>query len=799
MGKIRLLPYFIIVIIISLTAFFALKLPEVKFDNDQSKWLPANHLTTLSHNKIEDIFGDNDSILVGMEFPDSGLLSVKNLKTISEFTKEIEEMKGVKDAKNLMNYDFIRNVDGDIEVKEIAENVPQDENDLNEMREKLTSWNMYKGHLYSDDFSSTTVTVNLSDNADDDEKKIVYEDVMNLKGKYEGDNVKIYITGNTVITDQLNDYMKSDLAVLLPVVIILLLLILAVSFKRISGVVLPILSVLIITIWTMGLTPILNQKISMISIIIPIILVAIGSAYGIHIMNHYIEGIKNKPGDLITKKEKRNIAIDSLKKIGLPVFLSALTTMAGFSTLAFVGLIPIRDFGILSSIGVFFGFIVTVTFIPSVLYVTARDTRKKKKNVEKKKTILDSLLGGASELILKKPVIILVVTSIITVIAVIGMFRVNVDNSFIEFFKKNSNIRISDDFLNRKLSGSYSLDLLVEGKNPGDLNHPSILKAIEGLGNYLTDKVPNVKKVVSYADLVKKMNESFNSDDGRNKKYYEIPADPEKYGLSTDDDLKSLITQYLMLYSGSTSDYMNDSLEPTAAKVTILLNSPKPEVLDRVEKEIKRYIHDEFPKDFTCSISGSAKVTNDVNQTVIHIKITNIIMSIIIVMLILMFTYLSFTCGLLSIIPITLSVIINFGVMGFLGIKLNMATAMISSITVGTGIDYTIHFISGYKFNIMKYNDSVLATKYTVASSGKAIVYNAISVAFGFAVLLFSNLYPLSDFGFLMCLSMLSSSLLAIFIVPVMFNILTPGFLYKQENAVFTGVKNILKGLIYEK
>ena len=730
--------------------------------------------------------------MIGIKAINSDILTIKNLKLIYDFTSELETIKNVRNVSNLLNTDFIQNKNGNIEVEKISDRPPVSEEEIIDIKNKLVSWEVFKGHLYSEDFTSTTLTVNLLTGINESDTEVVCREIINIKEKYNGKSLEIYLTGDPIIDTEMNKYMEKDLGLLLPLIIIVLLIVLFFAFKNIKGMILPLLSVGISVIWTIGLIPLINMNLTIITAIIPVIIIAIGSAYGIHLVNNYLEEIRNSNASFLTRKIKIEYVINTLKKISLPVFLSALTTAAGFSTLALVGLIPIRDFGILSFIGVFFSFIIAMTFIPSVLFVTSCDAKNKNVNLSKNKTlILDNLLNKTSDFILRKPVLIIMFTVIISVIAIAGMFKVRVDNNFSRFFKQNSQVMIADNFLNTKLSGSNLLELLIEGEKPGDLNHPDILKAIDDLGLYLTKKYPNVKKIISYADLVKKINEVFNIDNGNENSYYEIPTDPEKYHLKYKEELKSLITQYLMFFSGDVSEFINDNIEPTVARISIIMNSSDPQLLYKIENDLKEYADKYFLKEYNYEITGFSKLSNDINRMIVDIKIINIIQSIIIVMIILMITYLSFICGLLSIVPITISVLINFGVMGFLGIRLNIATAMISAITVGTGIDYTIHFISGYKYYIASNGNIIESTKAAMLTSGKAIIYNAFSVALGFMMLLFSSIYPLIHFGFLMCLSMLTSSILAIFLVPVMFNLIKPKFLLKKERFAFIKNKSI--------
>ena len=218
--------------------------------------------------------------------------------------------------------------------------------------------------------------------------------------------------------------------------------------------------------------------------------------------------------------------------------------------------------------------------------------------------------------------------------------------------------------------------------------------------------------------------------------YYEIPNDLEKYNAETKENLKNLISQYLLLFSGSVDDLINDQLEPDKAQMLIQIKDPSNITAARIKNKIDNYSSSNFPENYQTTVSGYATMALEANNLIVGSQIRSIVISFIVVFIIVAISFKSVVAGFYGIIPLAFSLIINFGLMGHLGIKLDVGTAMVASIAIGIGVDYTIHFLHSYHQNRIENDDLYQVTKETLSSTGKAIIFNAISVAAGLSACL---------------------------------------------------------------
>lgn len=879
-------PKIVIIVVGIITLLFAMQIPKVMIDNDVKVFLPKTHISRINDDRSSEIFGSSDAILLAIKFNSENIFTTKNIAVIDKLTKQISDFKGVDEVKSLTNTDFIKGTSEGMEVETIVTELPQTREELDEIKHKLLSWkSMYGKSLYTDDFKSTSILVQLENKTTAVEQEEVFQEIRKEVEKYSDDkNMTFYLAGQPVINTLMGESMQADMKKLIPFVMLIVIASLYISFKTIGGVILPLLTVVISTIWSIGLMAGLGIPLTMVSTIIPVLLIAVGSAYGIHIISHYYDDVKSVEGELTEEKHKE-LVIYNVKKVGKAVFLAGLTTIAGFGSLATSQIIPIKNFGLFTALGVFGALIVAITLIPSIFLLKKPKVNREK---EKQETLMTKLLMHSYHFFTRKKSSVILLTTIIMMFSIYGTSKVVIDSVLVEFFKQGTPVREADEYLNKNFNGSNFINVVIEGEKKGDLTDPNILKAMDNMKEHFVSNHEDVGQIISFSDFIKRMNKVMNypeetleeidgtqvegeavssdfddsfdddgfgedsfeedsfDDDGfgedifetvnsdssslteqsmikpspRRKKiseadlltilntamldakkvnltaeelitemnritnyqgeaYNEIPFDPTKYPAKTREELKNLVSQYLLLYSGELDSFADDGLEPKSTRMLFQLKSASNLVISKLKDEISHYTEENFPEGYTVTVSGAGDMSLAVNNLIVSSQIMSIITSLIIVFIIVAYAFKSIVAGIFGIIPLIISLFINFGLMGFMGIKLDIGTAMVASIAIGIGVDYTIHFLTTYHYERMKTPDLEVVTKRTLNSSGKAIIFNAVSVALGFAVLIFSNFNPINNLGLLICITMTTSSMGSMILLPILLNLFKPKFISK--------------------
>ena len=788
MRKLYKYPWIIISVITVITVFFAWQLPKAELDNNNFRFVPADDPALETARQIDDVFGSSFFILVGLERPNETIFDKEFLDKIKEYSDEILEISIVEEDKvtSLLSADYIyskydfENDDFELVSEKLvdADYFSGTKEEIAELKNRLLSWDMYDNALYSDDFTATQILIPLKVDADEAVTPEVTEKiklVRDLAHEYFSGLADVYVTGMPVIVTTVNEAMGADLKLLVPLVVLVVLLILFFSFRKISGVILPLITVLIATIWAVGAMPIFDIKLSVISTVLPVILAAVGSAYGIHVVTHYYAA-----GASASRKEHFELILSVIKKIRKPVFLAALTTFVGFASFCFTSVVPCREFGYFSSFGVAAAFTVAITLIPALLIIRgpgkAKANQKKTQgNDLKKEDRFSGFLANTFTAIAARKKIIIIFTIIIAAVSVFGSTKLIIDNVMIEYFRHDTDIYQSDLFIRRQFGGSKIISVVAEAESSEIILHPDTLYAMDRLSAYLQNEIPGVGKVMGFTDLVKRINEVLSEGDS----YYEIPYDPQRYGRETKDALQPLISQYLVLLEGDISAYADNPWEPAMIKSTVQMRTTGMSDSLAIVKEIERYAEENFSEDVNVTLGGAVMVENSLNKLVVQSQVISMLLSIICVFIIIALSNKSIIAGFIGIIPLSISILLNFAVMGFLGIKLNLGTSMVAAVAVGVGIDYTIHCLEAYKREYKAAAGKPGFLHKVFSDSGKAIIINAVSVGAGFAVLLFSSFVILSDLGLLIALTMVSSALASLIVLPALLAVIKPKFIKK--------------------
>jgi len=891
MRKLYTYPWLIVAIIALITVFFALQLPRAELDNNNLRFVPPGDTALKTSQWIDSNFGSSFFILIGLERQYGTVFDREFLGRIREYSQTIQEISIVKEITSLISADYITS-DGDAIVVEklVSDDFSGSPEEIAELKRRLLSWDMYDRALFSDDFTATQILIPLTISSDEVASKEVSEKFIQIRDiarETFGDIATVYVTGMPIITATVNEAMNTDLKLLVPLVILIVLLILFFSFRRFTPVVLPLLTVLTAVIWSIGAMPLLGMKLSVISTVLPVILIAVGSAYGIHVVTHYLaERSEAGRTAALNRQEHNELVLSVVMKIRKPVFLAALTTFVAFVSFCFTSVAPCREFGYFASFGVAVAFVIAITLIPALLII--RGPRQIKKTSMGKGDgkrmsvfIADSLVSIARH---RKTVFF--VTALTIVISLYGLSKLIIDNVMIEYFRDDTDIHKSDIFIRRQFGGSKVVSVVVEADSAEIILRPDTLAAMDGLSQFLQYKVANVGKVMGFTDLVKRINQVFNADEspsgiysagiderfsqrhvepavrdteefgfgdfgfgdfgfddvddvndidnfesseteqgrgaavangypldteeqlialfdragslsrGMNANdliwelkrqvnyegasYYEIPLDPRRYAKETPDELRRLISNYLVLLSGNIASYANDPLEPTAVKATVQLRTVGMDDSEVIFREIDRYVAANFPADVKVTVGGTTMVERSLNSLVVQSQLVSMFFSIICVFVIIALSNKSLIAGCIGIAPLSISVLINFAVMGFAGIKLNLGTSMVASVSVGVGIDYTIHCLEAYKREYQAAGGQTAGSDdflwRTFISSGKAIIINAVSVGAGFAVLLLSRFTMLADLGLLIAITMFSSALVSLTVLPALLGVFKPKF-----------------------
>ena len=512
-------PWIIVAVIAAVTVFFAAQLPRARLDNNNFRFVPERDPERVASSRIDDTFGSQIMILVGLERKYGSVMEAEFLNKLRAYVARLESLDTIESVLSAVSTDYLTGRDDSIVVEPLVpDGFTGTPAEIAALKDRLLSWDLYRRSLVSDDFRSTQVLAYLdikTEEAGAPEAMAVYRQVKAMAKETGFPGTEIYITGLPVFSGVINEAMEADLVFLVPLVIIVVLAVLFLSFRRAGGIVLPLLTVVVSSIWAIGAMPLFGIKLSIMSTVLPVILVAVGSAYGIHVISHYYDEMAGRKD--LDAEAHLELILRVLRKVGWPVFLAAVTTFAGFVSFAVTPVVPISEFGIFSSFGVLAAFGISVTLIPALLVI-----RGPVKKVPRFRTSAveagheDPLSGAIADAFCAAAArrrTVLLAASAAVIISAFGVSRLVVDNAFVDYFRPDTDIVRSDRFIRENFGGSKTVSLVVNSDVPGEVLRPDVLAAMDGLAEYLADHVPEVGKTTGFSDMVKRINQVLNADE----------------------------------------------------------------------------------------------------------------------------------------------------------------------------------------------------------------------------------------------------------------------------------------------
>ena len=699
------------------------------------------------------------------------------VKLYSRFEDPIHKIESLLDA------DYIANRDDALVVEKLVDEAavttapdgsatiaPQA---VQALKAKINSWDIYQGVLVSQDGKLGSLIVKLNTH-DIDVKSSLNKAFEKILVETKTDGISTYLDGEPVIEDKIATYMTEDLKILLPLVVIVVVLVLFFCFRKIQGVIYPGVVIIMGVVWSVGLEAWLGIPVTVVGTAMPVLLVAIASAYGIHQMNHYL---------LDSSHDKLQILTHNMKTVGLAILLSGITVMVGFGSLLTSDFVPVKNFGILTAFGDLIGVIAALFVLPALILVG-----KKPKVIEyheSEKGLVGGILHWFVRVNKKRSVLVLVVSAALTVVFAVGCFYVKAELNNVSLFKADDPTRIADDTLNEKLAGTQIMNVIIDSDlsdvtsrtdktaddaaAPVDVATPAVLNKIEAFNADVLKQFPYATKVLSFNTMMKKMNQEMN---GGDPKYYTIPQDPQ------------LISQYLLIFSGDLQSVLSPNHDKLQVSITMKRTST--DESEKVAQYALKYFDADFQKanHVQVKITGAAHLYYVANTLLIEGTINSILVCVVIVFFLLLFVLKDFWISLVAMIPIFITLVINYGMLGLFNIPLNAGTAMVSTVAIGIGVDYSIHYITWYRMEIRRRRDIDNALEMTILHKGRAILYNMLVIVGGFMVMIVSKFIPLIQFGVLVSVCMVTTAVGALAVVPAVMRLLAKKerkFLYMEE------------------
>ncbi len=717
--------------------FFKVMKDKSEMETNLDKYMPDKHPAFVYSNEAESWFNIKDGIIIAIENSD-GIYHTETLQKVKDLTKRLQKMKEIEkaDVTSLYTADNIVGTEDGMDVKAFFKRVPKTEEELGELQAKVSANEMIFGKLVSIDEKVTVIVARIGDDVFSQE---FYLRLLDLAKEFEGKE-NVYIAGRPIVEGTMAVLGPADMKKMVPIVFLVIIIVLFALLRNIKSTLLILSVVSFSSIWAFGLMAALGIPIYAVSTMIPVMLIAIGVAYGIHLYSHlHMFQLENPETDRLTAVK------DMIKEMWNPVLMAAITTAVGFVSLLTSQVYPIKYFGVFSAFGVLVAFVLTILVIPVGILLFGLPKIKVKTEKKSKPNTTQTVAFRVSDFLMSHKLQTYFVTFVFIALSIFGMTKVWIDSSFLEKFEKDSDIVLTDSFINNNFGGTSTLNVILEGGAPDAFKQPEALNQLLVLQDDVETSLDIVGDSFSLSDYLKRMNKVMHADDE---------------AFNTIPDSSDLIAQYLLLYemSGDPENLwqvVSDDFKKV--NLTFQLKSDNSKALNSAIDIVEKYRSDFDKLGIELNYAGSGYKALVFTDLILKGQVSSLLMSLIIVVILLGLIFKNYKLGFIGAIPIVITTFISFGIMGLFNIPLSSTTALISSIAIGIGIDYAVHFIDRYRIYAESTGDKKLTIQHTMYHSGRAILFNAIVVIAGFMVLLASVFPPNRTLGGLISLNMLTS------------------------------------------
>lgn len=760
--------------IITLTIFLVLcaafQFPRIKVDTDPENMLSEDEFVRVFHHEVKKEFAIYDFIVLGIvnEKHSQGVFNVETLNRIHSITKKIEKIDGVISREIIApsTKDNIRQgVVGSVIFEWLMKAQISTQSQATMIRDEALDNPMFNGTIVSENGRALCIYVPI------EQKNMSYrvsQEIYKIVAQEKSDD-KYYITGLPVAEDTFGVEMFRQMAISAPLAGLIIFILMFFFFRNIVLIISPMLLAISTVLATMGLLIGFGFPVHIMSSMIPIFLMPIAVLDSVHILSEFFDKYR-----IIQNKKKTVFAV--MDELFTPMLFTSLTSAVGFFSLSFSPIPPVQTFGIFVAIGVMIAWVLTLTFIPAYIALMNEKSFAKFKAVKAADAddhgIIDNILSAIRKFSLKRSKLILTLSIIIAIISLYGISRINVNDNPVRWFNKNHQIRVADRILNKHFAGTYTVYLVLEAKDKKAqvFLEPKMLDYVEKLQELLLEK-GNVGKTTALPDVVKKV-------------YYELLGGDRTNNVIP--KTKRAIAQCLISYENSHKpDDLWHMATPDYDKINIWiqLKSGDNKQTDKVLKQVDEYLENNKPPfEIKRNWAGLTYINVIWQNKMVLGMLMNFIGSFIIVFFMMTFLFRSPLRGLVSMIPLTLTIVFIYSLLGFIGKDYDMPVAVLSALTLGLSIDFAIHFIQRAREIYHESGDWEQASVELFKGPARAITRNAFVIAIGFLPLLVAPLIPYRTVGFFMFTIMFVSSVATLFILPAIMTVL-PGLVFEKERA----------------
>ena len=706
----------------------------IHFEDDILKMLPTDMPSRVIWEEVEEQFGATEALLVSLG-GEGTLFTPERLALIWDITRTLEDDPRVDEVMSLATLNRIDNVDGFLEVGDLMPYRDLSPTDISGLEAYLDANPEIADRLISTNRRYAMMAVVPHTTASDEE--IAAAVTRAVAAVPEG--IEISLAGMPYVRGVLSETVRTEVFTLMRIGLVVLALVLLLNLRSVAGLGMVLMVNVLSTAsmagflgWMFHFTGSDQFNFTILNSSMPVILLTIATADGVHIITRFFREMR-------VRHDVRSSVEATMNVLMLPVFLTSITTIAGFISLVTTPLRVMTGYGIAISFGIFWAWVLSITLLPSVMGMVKWNLSGRALSGS---GAMEGVIHRLGQAVLRRPRTVLAGGLALIVFSIIGTTMLVVEVNFLAFFKPSSPIRQSIEFVDDNFAGTLNLVIEVSG----DMKDPQTLRQMETIQNHLETQ-PYMGSTISLVNIVRKLPRTIMDD---SVQYETIPE--------TRGQVANLLTLYSM--TGDPDDFsslVDYDYSKALISATVKQNTTG-QMMEMVD-QTSRYLEALPKENITVRFTGFPVFISDFVDVLIISSLRSLAVSLVLIILLSWIFFKSLLWGALAVLPLGTAIILNFGLMGWFGLNLNHVTALLTSIIIGVGVDFAVHFIAQYRHFISVGVPRGDVCQATIDDVGYPILLNVAAVSVGFSALLFSEFIPMGYMGGLVIISMVSCAL----------------------------------------
>ena len=742
---------FILAAILLITVFMAMQWKHMRFTYTEANLLPDDHEINQEYNAFLDQFGEEGNLIVyGVK--DSTLFTPENFKAWNDLSKEFQEASEVEVSlaigdiqklvkqKNSEQFEMVPLIQDSVFTKVSLSALQY---------ELFTKLPFYKGLVYSPDKQSVRTAIYLKkDIVNTPVRKAFIEDqvIPKIKAFEDQTGIKVHTSGMPYIRTLNSQNIVDEIEIFIAAALGITSLIFFLFFRSFRATFISMVTVIIGVMWSFGVLGLLHYEITVLTALIPPLIIVIGIPNCIFLINKYQQEIKLHGNQ--AKSLQRVIA-----KVGNATLMTNVTTASGFATFILTNSQLLKEFGIVASINIIAIFLLSLFIIPIIYSYMAVPKDKHLKHLNRE--WINGIVDWMENMVRKRRIAIYIVSISVLCLSIIGIYNIKISGSMIEDMPKKTAFFKDIRFFEKEFEGIMPLEILVDTKRKKGVMKLATLKRMNELQEYI-EEFPEFSNPLSVVSLVKYSKQAYYNG---NPEYYQLPNSQER----------SFILSYAKSSAGSTN-LLKSYVDTTGqfARITTFMKDTGTERFDRIEEDLKVKAAKIFPEErYNVSFTGKALVFQKGTKYLVNNLIISLSLAILLIALFMAWMFRSFRMILVSLLPNLLPLIITAGLMGFLGVPIKPSTILVFSIAFGISVDDTIHFLAKYRQELIANNWKIKKSVYAaLRETGVSMFYTSIVLFFGFSVFTISSFGGTVALGALVSVTLVFAMLANLLLLP---------------------------------